>query len=185
MNIFGELNTLDEINKIAIWGPPSSGKTYMAKKLAKKFNINNVIHSDDFLTWDKNKKWIFIPKQEFLKRVNPLLDKPKWIVEGNLGEHISREQVLKEADLVVILNPSYIKLFFRLLTRSITRNSRIRLGHHTVENAIVAEDFTFNNIIEDSIDSIKIIQSFKKSYIHYLIETAKKSSNLSKVRIIS
>ena len=173
------------MSKIAIWGPPTSGKSHMSVQLAQKYKIETIIHTDDYLTWDPKNKWNFMPKTQFLKIINPLLKELKWVVDGNLEEYISRERILEEADLVIILNPSYLKLFYRIVTRSITRNTWFKIGTHTKENATIYGVFSTKDLILEIIDSFRIVANFKKRYIHYLLEIAKKTSNLSKIKIVN
>lgn len=179
-----EVVSTGNISKIVIWGPPSSGKSFLSVRMGKRYKIDNIIHTDDYLTWDPTRKWVFMPRDDFLAKINPLLSKTSWIVDGNLGEYVTREKVIEMADIVIILNPGYFTLFCRIITRGLARNTWIRLGIHTDENATILGRFTIRDVLWEIIDSIRTVASFKRSYIHYLLGLAQTSSQRSKIKIV-
>jgi len=93
--------------RVYILGPSATGKTTLAKKIAKKKNIP-IFHSDFVLTEYEGRKRRKLTKQEYMEKVNQLLDKDKWIFEG---KHIIHE-LLEAADKIIWLRtPLRITLY--------------------------------------------------------------------------
>ncbi|MFX0114418.1 MAG: hypothetical protein ACFFB3_07710 [Candidatus Hodarchaeota archaeon] len=98
--------------RIAIWGPPASGKTILALKLGKILDIP-VYHSDALF---HNKLARHLSVNILKRRIIPLLKTPNWIIDGYFGE--LRREVAKRATKIVILNPPLRKLILRIAFRT-------------------------------------------------------------------
>jgi len=102
-----------KIHKIIVFGLTASGKTTFARKLSNVFHIK-IYHTDDFAY---KKKWtVKSTKKEFAKKLNKILLKKEWIIEGVHSEWIL--SAIKKADLVIFLNPHKIIMVRRALKRS-------------------------------------------------------------------
>ena len=103
---------MKHLNKLYIIGPEGSGKSTLAKTLSKKLSIK---HYDlDNVVWSRR----YDTKRSHenrLKRLNFIIGKKKWIIEGIFGGWT--EPVFENADLVVMLNLDY-----HLLARNLIKN---------------------------------------------------------------
>lgn len=99
------------MQRIAIIGPPGSGKTTFSSKLSRKLNIP-VTHLDR-LYWLPND--IKRPKAEFIASQQKVITQDNWIIEG-CGTS-SFELRYKRADIVIYLNVSPWICIWRSLKR--------------------------------------------------------------------
>ena len=99
--------------KILIYGLTASGKTTLAKKVSKILGMK-VYHTDDFAY---KKKWTLkSTEKEFMNKLNNVVRKKEWIIEGVHSEWVL--SAVKEADLVIFLNTNKIVMAKRALKRS-------------------------------------------------------------------
>lgn len=70
------------MNRIILLGSPGAGKSYFAKKLAKKINVE-LYHLDN-IYWNKDKT--HINDYLFKKKVEDILQKKNWIIDGNYSK---------------------------------------------------------------------------------------------------
>lgn len=86
------------MNKIIVIGCPGSGKSTFSKELNKIINIP-LYHLDNlFWNADKTTK----EKSVFLKSLHDILEKDKWIIDGNFNSTL--EQRLQACDTVIFLD---------------------------------------------------------------------------------
>lgn len=97
--------------KIYIVGPSCVGKTTLARKLSEKFKIESVDLDQVFINFEalkKNKNFEFVCPKEYGKRINKILKKKDWIIEGVYPV----KEIFKSADVVVHLHRCLIKPLF-------------------------------------------------------------------------
>ena len=87
-----------KMNKIVVIGCPGSGKSYFSKQLAKSLNIP-IYHLD--MIWHKPDK-TNITKEEFKDKVNEIIAKNYWIIDGNYQSTL--EQRIQACDTIFLLD---------------------------------------------------------------------------------
>jgi adenylate kinase family enzyme len=103
-------------NKILIIGCAGSGKTTLAKKLSRILNLP-LIHLDNYY-WAPG--WQSVPQQLWQSRLDDLIEKPKWIMDGNYTQSLAKRLV--EATAVIYLDMPRYKCLWRAFRR------RLKLG---------------------------------------------------------
>lgn len=98
--------------KILVIGLPGSGKTTLSKKLRKLFQLP-VYHLDDYY-WKED--WVAIPDIQWEKKLNHILNKKKWILDGHYQSTLP--QRIKKADTVIFLNFSQLVCLLRIFKRA-------------------------------------------------------------------
>jgi AAA domain len=106
--------------KIAVQGTSGSGKTTVAKELARRHGVPYV--ELDALFHGPN--WVETPADEFRRRVAAATDGDGWVVDGNYDSKLG-DLVLARADTVV-----WLDLPLRIALTRVTRRTigRIRTG---------------------------------------------------------
>ncbi len=86
------------MKKIIVIGCPGSGKSTFSIELSKLIKIP--LYHLDLLYWNSDKTTV--DREVFIKRLSGILDKEKWIIDGNYGSTL--EIRLKECDTVFFLD---------------------------------------------------------------------------------
>lgn len=111
------------MKKIAIFGPPGSGKSTAATKLGREFNIP-VYYLDQY-RWLPG--WKKRPQEEFIAMHEALCAQDEWVIEG--AYRSTYEQRADAADaLIYIAMPRY-KYFWNVLKRFFVKHKKAILGH--------------------------------------------------------
>lgn len=109
--------------KVRIIGGPGSGKTYLGKKLAQRWNVPLLGTDDTLFAKDDTNYTKFRTKEERKRMMDAFCKKSSWVVEGVSLTEKSRSSIEK-ADVVVFLDVSQTKQLLRILRRSIQRRFR-------------------------------------------------------------
>jgi adenylate kinase family enzyme len=112
--------------KIHIIGGSGSGKTYLANKLSKEYNIE---HYDlDNLQWDNKAEFYGVKRNpdERRKMLQDILAKDNWIIEGVYYKWC--KQCFAEADKIYLLEVPEHVYKYRIIKRFIKRKLGIEKG---------------------------------------------------------
>lgn len=101
--------------RLVVIGVTSSGKSTLAQRLAKRFNLNLV--ELDALHWEPN--WQSAPLEVFRLRVERATRAERWIVAGNY--HIVRDLVWPRAESVIWLDYPFLTVLWQLTGRTFHR----------------------------------------------------------------
>ncbi len=99
------------MHKILVIGCCGAGKSTFSKKLQAILELE-LIHLDQYYhkpNWEEPKK------VEWEKRVNNLVQKPSWIMDGNYSETMDIR--IKNADTIIYLDYPILKCFWRVIKR--------------------------------------------------------------------
>lgn len=121
--------------KIRIIGPSGSGKTYLAKKLAKKYNIPN--YDLDELFWNNSDG--YGNRRDAKERdglLENLLKKDDWIIEGVYYEWCM--STFDAADKIYITDTPQYKCRWRIMRRFIRRKLGLSVGRHETVRSLIA-----------------------------------------------
>ena len=86
------------MEKVIIIGCPGSGKSTFGRKLKSITGLP--LYHLDMLFWNEDKTTV--SREEFIKRLQAVMRKPAWIIDGNYGS--SMEMRIKESDTVFFLD---------------------------------------------------------------------------------
>lgn len=86
------------MNKIVVIGCPGSGKSHFSRQLHNKTGI--ALYHLDMMYWNSDKTTV--EKEVFLDRLNDVLEKESWIIDGN---YISTMKLrISKCDTVIFLD---------------------------------------------------------------------------------
>lgn len=101
--------------KVRIIGPCGSGKSYIAKALSKKYEID--YYELDNLVWDRSADNLRYPVEVRDAKLFEILNKESWIVEG--AHYKWGQESFKKADIIFIINPNKYIRDLRVIRRFI------------------------------------------------------------------
>jgi adenylate kinase family enzyme len=101
--------------RIVIIGTTSSGKSTLAERLAKRFDLRWI--DLDALHWEPN--WAEAPLEVFRERVTLATQAQGWVVAGNY--HVVRDLVWPQAQVIIWLDYSFSRIFWQLTRRTFQR----------------------------------------------------------------
>lgn len=110
------------MQKIWITGSSGSGKTTLANILGTKLNIP--VHYNDKIFWQDN--WQERPKNEQIEITKKLLEKDKWIYEGNRFSDCKEDGRYKKCDTIIFLNINRFICLYRFLRRYFKYRGTVR-----------------------------------------------------------
>ncbi|MBD3190980.1 MAG: hypothetical protein GF308_10070 [Candidatus Heimdallarchaeota archaeon] len=116
MNFIPEL-----LQRIAIFGSSGSDKSTLAKELGNLLG-SRVTHLDDVF---HGPHWRPLKIPRFQSLVEKRVEEDYWIIDGNYSE--VRSMVLDQATLTIILDLPLLTISWRLIARTLSRNTRFQL----------------------------------------------------------
>lgn len=110
------------MDRIAVMGPPGSGKTTLAQQIAEITGLP-IVHIDYYFLNDPKNMY---DKADFIMHLEALVSQDKWVMDG---EYISSDTSrLSRADLIVYLDIPRRVHFTRLLLRRVKYHKKARPG---------------------------------------------------------
>ncbi|MCT2588390.1 adenylate kinase [Streptomyces sp. N2-109] len=100
------------MRKIALFGPPATGKTTLARRLSWKLGCPHTDLDDLLFTPDGS-----LPMEEFRRQAGEITRGDEWIVEGNFSQ--LADVVWHRADVLVWLDFPLPLIVYRILRRSL------------------------------------------------------------------
>ena len=104
---------IEQIKRITIVGGPGTGKTTLAEKLSKIFNLP-VIHIDAI---NYNPNWTKIEKEKRDKLILEKIKNERWISDGNYSSTLKER--MEKSDLIIWLDYSGLDIIKGVLSRRI------------------------------------------------------------------
>ena len=101
------------MKRVLVIGCCGSGKSTFSKKLQSKLNIE-LIHLDQHY-WQEH--WVEPSKDEWVNKVEQLVERDEWIMDGNYGGTMSLR--MEKADTILFLDYSTSKCLWRVVKRTI------------------------------------------------------------------
>lgn len=108
------------MRKVLLIGPGGAGKSTLANQLGELLDIE-VLHLDKFY-WQPG--WVEMPKGEWLKTVEELLNRDAWIMDGNYSGTLDIRY--KACDTVIFLDMARTLCLWRVLKRALMYRKRSR-----------------------------------------------------------
>src|SRR5215470_7625258 len=99
------------MQKILVIGSGGAGKSTLAKRLGARLNLE-VIHLDK-VYWKPG--WVEPPKAEWQNRVQELLNREAWIMDGNFSDTLVMR--MAACDTVIFLDLARLICLWRVLKR--------------------------------------------------------------------
>ena len=130
--------------KILIIGTVGTGKTTLAKKIAKEYNINHY-EIDSIVHDDKNNgsKRNFEEQDKIIKEINKEKD---WIIEGTLRKNL--EYLLDMADKIIYLDISQKERNKRIFIRYIKQKLRIEKSNYKPTIRMLKNMYKWSKLFE-------------------------------------
>ena len=113
--VFNRFMNIFPFKRVVVVGVTSSGKSTLAEKLAKRFDLDYI--ELDALHWEPD--WHGAPLGVFRARVEKATQVPRWVVAGNY--HSVRDLIWPKAEAVIWLDYPLVLVVWQLTRRSIWR----------------------------------------------------------------
>jgi hypothetical protein len=102
------------MKRVVILGPGASGKSTLAVRLGEITDLPVV--ELDKIFWRPG--LIATPREEWIKTQRSVVEKSRWITDGDLGPYDAVEVRLKAADTIIFLDFSLLRCAWRAFRRS-------------------------------------------------------------------
>jgi adenylate kinase family enzyme len=136
------------VQRLVIVGVEGSGKTTLARQLARRFSLPSV--ELDALYWNAN--WTRVSPQLFRERVVQALDAERWVADGNYDA--VRDLIWGRAEIVVWLDyPLRVivpRLIWRSVRHSLTGEALWNGNRGTLVRSLLARDSLLAWVIKTS-----------------------------------
>ena len=105
------------MQRISVVGSSGSGKTTLARTIAERlgiphFELDSIYHQPG---------WQPLPDDEFRTAVQPLVEQPEWVIDGNYQRTGVQDIIWGRADTVIWLDLSRAATMWRVTSRSVRR----------------------------------------------------------------
>lgn len=105
------------MRRVSVVGISGAGKTTVGKAIAETLDL-------PFIELDgihHQPGWIELPAEDFRARIEPIVAKPEWVIDGNYTSKGVQELVWPRADTVVWLDLSRAEVMRRVIRRTVRR----------------------------------------------------------------
>lgn len=132
--------------KVHIIGSVGSGKTTLAKKLSKEFNIP--YYELDNVVWERHKSGDIRRTEEQRKEyLEQIIQSKAWIIEGVHNEEWVSNSFY-EADIILFLDPAYSIRTYRIIRRFFLQKVGVEKSHYKSTFQIFFKMFKWNKQFE-------------------------------------
>jgi adenylate kinase family enzyme len=150
-------------DKIHIIGSVGSGKTTLARKLSKKYNIQ--YYELDNVVWERHKSGDIRRADEYRdKYLEQIVSMKRWIVEG-AHNHYRVGKSFKNADLIIFLDTPYFLRVFRIINRYVRQLIGVESANYTPFFKMFKDMFRWNRVFEKESRSKILRRRFNPEYI--------------------
>lgn len=110
------MNNISSSSKVIVVGTSGCGKTTLAGKLAKKFDLTDI--ELDELFWKPG--WKTSSHEEFSQKIESKLSESSgWVIHGNYSK--TRDLYWEKGTHLIWLDYSFFRIFYRVVTRTVRR----------------------------------------------------------------
>ena len=160
--------------RINIIGPSCVGKTYLAKKISTvvdwpSIDLDRIFINQKLLK--KNKTFVYVSPKEYHKKINQVLDKKNWIIEGVYPV----KEVMELADKIVFIKFNLGKSLYWQWRRYLT-DSNQRKDYGFWNNVCLSKDiirqylsWVTNNIDDPTIFTLRKQEKLTRRYFDKVI----------------
>ncbi len=150
--------------KIRIIGCSGSGKTYLAKRLSKKYNIPNFDLDD--IQWDnsQNSYGVKMPIEKRGQMLNDILQHSDWIIDGVYYAWVQKS--FEDADVIYVLDMPKWLYRFRIIKRFIRRRVGLEKGKkETLKSVYTLLKWTDTFQNTNMKEIVRILETYKEKVV--------------------